>query len=99
MINFEVLVLCVCHEFFKFFAEQVNFSKIQRAKVGEERFVNEIIIDAKVKGMLTGFRWTFIADPVKASGDDLNRLVFCCKRCRVALACSFSDCLCRSAFH
>ena len=99
MINLKVLVLCVCHKFFKFFAEQVYFSEIQWAKISEERFVNEIIIDAKVKGVLAGFRWTFIADPVKSSGDDFYRLVLCCERCRVVLACSFSGCLCRSACH
>jgi hypothetical protein len=77
VVNFESFVLCVVHQLFELFAEQVNFPEIKRTKISEERLVNQVVVDAEVEGVLARLGWGLVTDPVQTIGDDLNRLIFC----------------------
>ena len=51
VIDFVLRVLLISHQLLQFLAEQMNFSEIEWTEVGEERFVDEIVIDAEVEGV------------------------------------------------
>ena len=52
MINLIALILRVIHQLFQLLTEQMHFAKVKRSEICKERLINEIIVDAEVKGML-----------------------------------------------
>ena len=75
VVDLVVLILLVAHKFLKLLAKQVHFSEIKRAEISKEWLVNQIIVDAEVKGVLPGLGWILVTDPVETARNDLNRLV------------------------
>jgi len=86
VIDLVVLVLIVVHELLQLFTEQVNFSEVERAKICEERLIDQVVVNAEVEGMLAGLGWVLITDPVEPPWDDL----YGCVGVRVALSRSSS---------
>lgn len=75
MINLVVLILLVVHEFLKFLAKEVHFAEVKRPEVSEERLVHQVVVNAKVEGVLAGLRRVLVADPVKTARNNLDRCV------------------------
>ena len=75
MVNLIILVLLIVHELLKLLAEEMNFSKVKWTEIGEVWFVNQIVVDAEVEGVLARFWWVGITDPVQAALDDFNGLI------------------------
>ena len=75
MVDLIILILLVVHELLQLLAEQVNLTKVQWAEVRKKGLIDEIVVDAKVKGVLARLGWVLIANPVKTTRDDLNWLV------------------------
>ena len=75
VVDLELLIVGVIHQLLKLLAELVDLAQVQRAEVGEERFVNQVVVDAEIKRMLPGLRWVFVTDPVEATWDNLNGLI------------------------
>ena len=53
----------------------MDLAEVERAKIGEVRLVDQVIVDAEVEGVLARLRRISIADPVEASWNDLDWLV------------------------
>lgn len=53
----------------------MDFTQIKRAKVSKERLIHQIIIEAKVKGVLSGLGRRLVTDPVEALRNDFHWLV------------------------
>ena len=70
MVDFVVLVLIVVHKLLKFFAEKVNFAKIEWSEIGEKWLVNEIVVNAEIECVLARLGWVLVADPVEAPWDN-----------------------------
>ena len=92
VVDLVVFVLLVIHELLKFLAEQMHFAEVKRAKICKIRLVNQIVVNAEVKGVLAGLGWVLITDPVQATGDDFDRLV------RLALR-SLGPCFASRLYH
>ena len=75
MINLIRAVLLVINEFLEFLAEKVNFPEIEWTKIGEERFVDEVVVYAEVKCVRSRFRWILVRYPIQALGNNLNRFI------------------------
>lgn len=52
VVNLIILVLLIVHELLKLLAEEMNFSKVKWTEIGEVWFVNQIVVDAEVEGVL-----------------------------------------------
>jgi len=50
----------------------MDLSQIQRAKVSEERLVNQVVVDAEVERMGAGLRRVLVRDPVQSVVDNLD---------------------------
>lgn len=72
VIDLVLRILSIGHKFFELLAEQVYFPKIERPEVGEERLIDQVIVNAEVEGVRSGLGWAAIRDPVEAAGDDLH---------------------------
>lgn len=44
-------VLSISHQFLKFLAEQVHLTKIKWPEVGKKWFIDEVVVDAEIKGV------------------------------------------------
>ena len=75
MVDLVGLILRVIHELFQLFTEQMHFTEIEWPEVCEEWFVDEIVVNAEVEGVLTGFWWGLITDPVETLANDLDGLI------------------------
>ena len=75
VVNFEVLVVLVIHQLFKLFTKEMDFAEIKRPKICKKRLIYQVIINTKVKSVLTRFRRCFVGDPVKPLRNNLHRLV------------------------
>ena len=53
----------------------MHFAEIEGAEVGEEGFVDEVVVDGEVKSVRPGFGRIPIRDPIKFILDDFNGLV------------------------
>ena len=42
----------------------MDLSKIERTKIRKERFIYQIIVDAKVESVLARLWWVLITDPI-----------------------------------
>ena len=49
VVDLVCAVLLIVDELFKFFAEKVNFTEIQRPKISEEWLIHQIIVYAEVE--------------------------------------------------
>ena len=56
----------------------MDLAEIKRTKVGKERFIYQIIVDAEVESVLAGLWWVLIADPIETSRDNLDGLISVC---------------------
>jgi hypothetical protein len=75
VIDLELRVAAIEHQLLELLAELVHFAQVQRPKVGKERLVDQVIVDAEVEGVLPRFGRVFVADPVEPIADDLDGLV------------------------
>ena len=75
VVNFVVLVLLVVHQLFKLLAEEMNLAQVERAKVSEEGFVDKVIVDAEVEGVLPRLGRVLVTDPVQSAGNYFHRLI------------------------
>ena len=53
MVNLVALVLGVVHKLFELFAEQMDLAEVERTEIGEERLVDQVVINAEVESMLS----------------------------------------------
>lgn len=60
VVDLVALVLRIVHQLFKFFAEEMDLSKIKGAKISEEWLVNKVIVNAEVEGMVLGLGWVSV---------------------------------------
>ena len=51
----------------------MHLAKVERPEVGEERLIDQIIVNAEVEGVRSGLGWAAIRDPVESAGDNLHR--------------------------
>jgi hypothetical protein len=53
----------------------VHLAKVERPEIGEERFIDQVIINAEIEGMRARLGWVLIRDPVEAIRYYLKGLV------------------------
>ena len=53
----------------------MNLAEVKRAKVSEERLVNQVIVNAEIEGVLARLGRVLITDPIQTPWNDLNGLV------------------------
>jgi hypothetical protein len=53
----------------------VHLAKVERPEIGEERFIDQVIINAEIEGMRARLWWVLIRDPVEAIRYYLKGLV------------------------
>ena len=75
MVDLVGLILRVIHELFQLLTEQMHFTEIKWPEVCEEWFVDEIVVNAEVEGVLTGLWRGLITDPVESLANDLDGLI------------------------